>query len=556
MDSDLKTEGIRIQIREKLNEERVKLWQSPYCTEDGVTCEEEMQILVKNYSSSLGISADSCLASLLELQRHALDRLRERDRFRETGLATIRVRVTDKNHSRRIISLETKLSATVQEVQEEVASQVGVGFDRIKLILSGKVLKMNTELHTHGIQNGTHIMAVILHSNPKELQAVESRHRRMEATLADAKLLASKSNVNNDYYLQVADQSGKTLNLPQEEREALVIAMSLHETGRLALKKEDYALALVLLLEADKEFSRCKSDLLQSVDNYALLNLDIAWCYLCLRSVSDIPDAEQRLRKCEMNFHQSYGPNLERLLALKGTTGNEAALFMRLHLLQAVVLFHQNKRQEASTLLARADSELSSLKVDDYSLSTLMELGYTAAEARFGLRAAHGNLSAAVLYITKQREDKVKAKKEEEAETQLNRERRKLGRCADGFQWVEPKLHKLLISMGFSSEAARLALQQSNNNVSHSVQLIQEQPSLLNMASTSKFRVKKEVLQQVVAVGFDPRMAKIALQHHGGDVEKAVDELVMCGGIIDGEHCTDGKHCFLLHLVINLSFES
>lgn len=539
MDSDLKTEGIRIQIREKLNEEHVKLWLPPYCTEDGVTCEEEMQILVKNYSSSLGISAGSCLAALLELQQHALDRLRERDHFRETGLATIRVRVPDKNHSRRVISLETKLSATVLEVQQTVASQVGVDFDRIKLILNGKVLKMNTELRTHGVQNGTHIMAVILHSNPKELQEMESRHRQMEATLADAKLLANRSNVNNDYYLQVADQSGKTLNLPQKERQALVIAMSLHETGRLALKKEDYALALVLLLEADKEFSHCKSELLHSVDNYAVLNLDIAWCYLCLRSVSHIPDAEQRLHKCEMNFHQSYGPNLERLLALKGTTGNEAALFMRLHLLQAVVLFHQNKRQEASKLLARADSELSSLKVDDYSLSTLMELGYTAAEARFGLRAAHGNLSAAVVYITKQREDKAEAKKKEEAETQLNRERRKLGRCADGFQWVEPKLHKLLISMGFSSEAARLALQQSNNNVSHSVQLIQEQPSLLNVGSTSEFKVKKEVLQQVVAIGFDPHMAKIALQRHQGDVEKAVDELVMCDGIIDGEHCTD-----------------
>jgi hypothetical protein len=48
---------------------------------------------------------------------------------------------------------------------------------------------------------------------------------------------------------------------------------------------------------------------------------------------------------------------------------------MRLHLLQAVVLFHQNRRQEASKLLARADSELSLLKVDDCSLGTLMELG-------------------------------------------------------------------------------------------------------------------------------------------------------------------------------------
>jgi len=73
-------------------------------------------------------------------------------------------------------------------------------------------------------------------------------------------------------------------------------------------------------------YSHCQSQLLQSVDNYALLNLDIAWCYLCLRSVTHIPDAEQRLRKCEENFHQSYGPNLERLLLLKGTTGNEYTL--------------------------------------------------------------------------------------------------------------------------------------------------------------------------------------------------------------------------------------
>lgn len=57
------------------------------------------------------------------------------------------------------------------------------------------------------------------------------------------------------------------------------------------------------------------------MDNYALLNLDIVWCYLCLKSVSQVPEAEERLRRCEQNFHKSYGPNLERLMALKGTTG-------------------------------------------------------------------------------------------------------------------------------------------------------------------------------------------------------------------------------------------
>jgi hypothetical protein len=44
MSSELKTEGIHIQIREKLNEEHVKLWLPPYYSEDGGTCEEEIQV--------------------------------------------------------------------------------------------------------------------------------------------------------------------------------------------------------------------------------------------------------------------------------------------------------------------------------------------------------------------------------------------------------------------------------------------------------------------------------------------------------------------------------
>ena len=79
----------------------------------------------------------------------------------------------------------------------------------------------------------------------------------------------------------------------------------------------------------------------------------------------------------------------------------------------------------------------------------------------------------------------------------LYRERKRLGRCADGSQWVEPKFHKMLMNMGYSSEAACKALQQSNNNVSLSVQIIQEHPSLLNLASTSKIKITKEMLDQV-----------------------------------------------------------
>lgn len=48
---------------------------------------------------------------------------------------------------------------------------------------------------------------------------------------------------------------------------------------------------------------------------------------------------------------------------------------MRLHLLQGIVMFHQNRREEAQHLLERAEKELQSLKVDDVSLCALVELG-------------------------------------------------------------------------------------------------------------------------------------------------------------------------------------
>ena len=81
---------------------------------------------MNKYSSGLGIDAVSCLAALKELQEHALDRLRERDHFRETGLATVKVRVPDENGGRRIISIQTKLSANVEEFQQSVAEQIGI----------------------------------------------------------------------------------------------------------------------------------------------------------------------------------------------------------------------------------------------------------------------------------------------------------------------------------------------------------------------------------------------------------------------------------------------
>ncbi|GLG96153.1 NEDD8 ultimate buster 1 [Gryllus bimaculatus] len=489
MNSDLRAEDILVQVREKLNSDQVKLWLPPYYTEGSGRCEEEIEKLSRSYSQSLNLDLSSCLTAIQSLQSRALERLQERNHYRDTGLATVKVRVPNQLHQRNQLSIQMRLTCLAKDLQEAVAREINDTSARVKLISNGRVLDYEVSLSTQGVRHGTQLMAIILNEDPSEVE--------------------------------IADQTGKKLYLPTEEKRALIVAMSLHEKGRVALKAENYALALLLFLEADKEFSICNSSILQSVDNYALLNLDIAWCYLCLRSVTYLPDAEQRLKKCEQSFERSYGPNLERVLALKGNTGNEAALFMRLHLLQAIVLFHQNKRQEAARLFSLVETELGNLKVDDGCLCQLMELGYTASEARLGLRAAHGNIGGAVELITRRREEREQLRKKEEAERKQNRERRKLGRCADGRQWVEPQLYQLLLSMGFTPFLAQRALQHTNNDVQMSVQLIQEQPDLLCQQDFNR-----DTINKVVALGFSRKKAKKALRNCNGDVERAAELLL------------------------------
>lgn len=91
--------------------------------------------------------------------------------------------------------------------------------------------------------------------------------------------------------------------------------------------------------------------------------------------MTQLPDAANRLRICEQNFKKSYGENLDRVVTLKGTAVNEKALIMRLHLLQAVMKFHQNQRNDARRLLSIAELELAQLQVDETSVNTLVDMG-------------------------------------------------------------------------------------------------------------------------------------------------------------------------------------
>lgn len=94
-----------------------------------------------------------------------------------------------------------------------------------------------------------------------------------------------------------------------------------------------------------------------------------------IQSVTQLPDAAERLKICEQNFKKSYGENFDRVMSLKGNAVNERVLIMRLHLLQAILHFHQNQRADARRLLSQAEIEFEQLQISETSINALVEMG-------------------------------------------------------------------------------------------------------------------------------------------------------------------------------------
>lgn len=380
-------------------------------------------------------------------------------------------------------------------------------------------------------------MALIMGEAPENVKKENDMYMEMKSTRDDALLLTdcAEELTGDDEYLKLEDQSGKALQLPAAERRSLTVGLALHERGRAAVQQKDYTLALVLLLEADRQFSECSSNLLKSVDNIAVLQLDISWCYLHLQNLASATDVASRLQRAEASFKDTYGENHERLIALKGNAANERVLFMRLYLLQGIVAYHQNKREEARRLFDKAENEMNFLRVDDGSVAALMELGWTRSQARTGLRAAAGHVDRAHQLLEERSEERERERERHRQE----REERALGRCADGSP-VSAALLAGLLDMGCARRLALLALKNSNNNVAEALYLMQERRELLQDSDASSsdpetpssddstLEPDNKLAAELEAMGYNLDDARIALKLSRNQLGGALD--ILLGG--------------------------
>ncbi|XP_038654377.1 NEDD8 ultimate buster 1-like isoform X2 [Scyliorhinus canicula] len=321
-----------------------------------------------------------------------------------SGNLVLRIQITkirQDNSERRTEKIKITISpdAPGHQLFKEISNRLAdIEVKNMRLIFKGKKLKMDQTLKEQNVKNNVLIMLNLV--NPDERE--ETQH--LSSIRRGAELLAKQDEDFEKPYLKIVDHKGEIIEIPEEQRVVILTALILHEKGRSMMKEAMYKEALEFLNLAELEFRECDEVQLNSIDNYGVLNLDICWCYLGLRDIERLQEAEKRLENAQRYFTNCFGENEERLQQLEDDSGRHKILFLRLYVLWGVYFYHRHMMKDALRDLTEAETRLDALRLDDFDVVRLANEGFTTREARISLRATVGDIEKAKLYIEKKRE--------------------------------------------------------------------------------------------------------------------------------------------------------
>ncbi|XP_034039446.1 NEDD8 ultimate buster 1 [Thalassophryne amazonica] len=516
-------QNMEAKLKNLLKQDKVQLWNPPYTSEDNQPGQQQLQELAEHYAPLLCLSVSEVGHSLEVIRVQAVNRGKENKVFRETSVATLELLLPRdiKKDPKSKNFLETRLDIPTQDLVDRIRHEFQL--KHLKLILNGKTLSPDVRLDEQGVKNHSKIMVLRLSDSEWTQQASEDKlknqNESLHRTQKGFQILSERDGSEDPEttpFLEITDQKGNPLKIPSQEKKALIVAMGFHEKGRSLMKRKQYDDALCHLLQADQHFSKCGSVLLSSVDNYAVLQLDIVWCYRALEALSCLEDGKMRLQRAEQCFLQCYGEQQQRLMMIKGNTGREEVLFLRLYLLQSLLFYIEGNDAQARQQLSKVETLYGRLCLDSEKMAELMALGFSEREARLGLRACNGDLQEAAAQIINRRQEREELKQ---------RERRKRQSRMEAIA--------ALTELGFSRRDTARALHETSGNVDRAYEILLDCSQAAQLTSNNtEGVVSPEKVEQLSYLGFERTVSEAALKLTGGDIQSATQLLLDNQGIL------------------------
>ncbi|XP_016092346.1 NEDD8 ultimate buster 1 [Sinocyclocheilus grahami] len=475
--------------------------------------------LAQKYVSATEFTLEEVISTLESIRADTSRKDEGNKQFKETAVASLELHLprTAEIKKRKVL-LKTKLDITTQELKKLIGEEYG--FKHFNLILMGQTLSPGKRLDEQNVKNNSKIMVLVVSSEQEKTEMLKKEENKrqqdegLQRTQKGFQILSERDGSEDPVstpYLEIADQKGNPLQIPDSERKALILAMGFHEKGRALMKKRNHSAALTHLLQADEQFNKCNSALLRTVDNYAVLQLDVVWCYQALQQLDCLNDARQRLERAEECFKRCYGEQQSRLQQIKGHTGGEDVLFLRLYLLQSLLAYHDGKKNQALNKLRNVEELFGQLCLDPEKMHQLMTLGFSEQEARLGLRACRGDVEEAERLISQR-----KTEKKELKEREREKRRRRLQDI------------NTLVELGFSKRDAARALHQTRGDVDKAYTVLLDGAEAQSSDGQSN-------LDQLLELGFQKDMADSALRLMGEDLAQATQMLLDNQGVVPPE---------------------
>ncbi|XP_043082336.1 NEDD8 ultimate buster 1 isoform X2 [Puntigrus tetrazona] len=453
-----------------LRQDKVQLWTEPF-----VSDQQKILELAQKYVSVTEFSLEEVISTLESIRADTSRKDEGNKEFKETSVASLELHLPKREgeNRKRKVHLKLKLDITAKELKKRIREEHGL--EHFNLILTGRLLSPGKRLDEQNVKNNSKVMVLVVSSEQEKTEMLEEEEKKrqqeegLQRTQKGFQILSERDGSEDPSttpFLEIADQKGNPLQIPDSERKALILAMGFHEKGRALMKKRNHSAALSHLAQADEQFNKCNSALLKTVDNYAVLQLDVVWCYQALQQLDFLNDARQRLERAEDCFKRCYGEQQSRLQQIK------------------------------------VDELYGQLRLDPEKMLQLMALGFSEQEARLGLRACRGDVEEAERLISQRKKEKKELKE---------REREKRQRRLQDIN--------TLVELGFSKRDAARALHQSRGDVDKAYGV------LLDSAEAQRSD-RSTNLDQLLALGFERDMADSALRIMGDDLAQATQMLL------------------------------